>query len=210
MPPIPVFFIWFLIAIFIFRHHMRKNSKAQDDVSNAFWNKEEASLVIRKKDLNPEDYIIPSLAEKDFRDADYYASIGLPELTRKASFLKVLVTQPMVNFAHSTNTELRMIYGTAMLTTISNYEDTYNDYTSNLFKVGERLMQAGEEDFAIQLLEEGVHVGSDNRRLFLILAACYKHRGDMDAIDRLIEKARDLGSLTKDALLRELAELKDA
>lgn len=47
----PVMFVWFIIAIVVFRYRLRKNDKASEDASRTFWQKEQASLVVRKKRL---------------------------------------------------------------------------------------------------------------------------------------------------------------
>ena len=207
--PIPIFFIWFLIAIFIFRHHMRKNSIAQAKVSDAFWKKEQESLVVRKKELLPEDYLHPTLSIEDFKDEAYYESIGQKELVRQADYLKSLVTQPMVNFSGVTNTDLRTTYGTAMITTIQAYEENFTAYTTTLYTMAEKVHDTGEVAYAIRLLEEGIKLGTDSRTHYLLLAACYKDLGDTGAMARLIERAKTLDSLTKESLLQDLKALID-
>ena len=203
----PVVFIWFLIAIFIFRHHMRKNDKTQEKVSSAFWNKEQSSLVVRKKELAPEDYVEIHLTDEDLKDQAYYDNLGHSELYRQDTYLRDLIKKPMVNFQHTTNTDLRLTYGTAMITVIESYEITYNAYITTLYRMGETLMTAGDDEFACKLLEEGIVVGSDNRKLYLLLANFYKKNGYIKELQLLIDKANDLKSLTKNLLIKELTEL---
>lgn len=203
----PVVFIWFLIAIFIFRHHMRKNDHAQEKVSSAFWNKEQSSLVVRKKALDPEDYVQINLTVEDLKNQAYYDELGHPELNRQDSYLRELMKGPMVNFQHTTNTDLRLTYGTAMITTIEAYENTYNAYITTLYRLGEQLMTIGDDTFACQLLEEGIAVGSDNRKHYLLLANYYKKNGHTKELQSLIDKATELDSLTKKLLIKELTAL---
>ena len=203
----PVVFIWFLIAIFIFRHHMRKNDHAQEKVSDAFWHKEESSLVVRKKALAPEDYVIIHLKAEDLKDQAYYDQLGVPELFRQDTHLRDLLDQPMVNFQHTTNTDLRLTYGTAMITTIEAYEESYIAYITTLYRMGDKLMSVKDEPFACQLLEEGIAVGTDNRKHYLLLAQFYKEKGYKKEIQLLIDKANNLESLTKNLLIKELNQL---
>ena len=203
----PVVFVWFLIAIFIFRHHMRKDTKAQDDVSNAFWKKEESSLIVRKKELSPEDYLHPSLTEADLKDPAFYDQLGLQELYRQELYLKELLNTKMVNFQHVTNTDLRLMYGTAMIRVIEGYEENWNAYINTLYLMGKKLIETDAHLYAAKLLEEGINIGSDNRPHFLLLAKYYKDQGNTLALEALIDKAKDLESLTKDALLKELNAL---
>lgn len=203
----PIVFIWFLIAIFIFRHHLRKNSKAQESVTKAFWTKEESSLVVRKKALNSEDYVQIHLTEYDLKDQAYYEKIGVPELYRRSLHLREVIQQPMVNFQHVTNTDLRLTYGTAMITVIEQCEDNYVAYVTTLYKMGKKLIEVGEADFGCFLLEEGINVGTDNRQHYLALATHYKEVGNTRALEGLLNRASSLESLTKDALLKELGEM---
>lgn len=206
----PIVFIWFLIAIFIFRHHLRKNSKAQESLTNAFWEKEESSLVVRKKDLAPEDYIHPTLTADAFRDLDYYKAHHIENQFRHAEYLTQLLEQPMVNFQHTTNTELRLHYGTAMITAIEAYENSFLAYTNTLFQLAKAVLEAGDHAFALLLLEEGIQVGTDNRGHFLLLAKIYKDNGEKEKLAQLLQKAKSLQSLTKEALLRDLIQLLEA
>lgn len=203
----PVVFVWFLIAIFIFQHHLRKSSKAQEKVSSAFWNKEESSLVVRKKALEPEAYVQIHLTQADLKSQDYYQALGVEELYRQDRYLRDLMTQPMVNFEHVSNTDLRLTYGTAMITMIETYEDTFNAYTATLYKMGDKLMKVEDHDYACKLLEEAVAVGTENGKCYLLLAKHYKATNQAVALENLIKKANDLKSLTKDALLKELTRL---
>lgn len=203
----PVVFVWFLIAIFIFRHHMRKDTKAQEKVSKAFWQKEESSLVVRKKNLAPEDFLHPSLTEADLKDEDFYKDLGLSELYRQDLYLKELLKAKMVNFQHTTNTDLRLTYGTAMIKVIEAYEEDWNAYINTLFLMGKKLITTKAHRYGALLLEEGVSIGTDNRAHYLLLAKYYKDQGNSKALEALIHKAMDLESLTKDALLSELNTL---
>ncbi len=203
----PVVFVWFLIAIFIFRHHMRKNTKAQDKVTDAFWKKEESSLVVRRKDLASEDYLHPTLTEADLKDEAFYTQLGVPELYRQQLYLKELLKTEMVNFQHITNTDLRLMYGTAMIKVIEGYEDNWNAYLNTLYLIGKKLIDTDAHRYAAKLLEDGITIGTDNRSHFLLLAKYYKAQGKKEALETLITKAMGLQSLTKDALLTELNDI---
>lgn len=203
----PVVFIWFLIAIFIFRHHMRKNTKAQEQVTHAFWKKEESSLVVRKKDLSPEDYLHPTIRDEDLKDETFYLDLGMPEIYRQELYLKELLSTKMVNFQHITNTDLRLMYGTAMIKVIEGYEDNWNAYINTLYLIGNKLIDTKAHLYGAKLLEEGLTIGTDNRAHFLLLAKYYKEQGKTQALEQLIVKATHLQSLTKDALLKELNDL---
>ncbi len=204
----PILFIWLLIAIFVFRYKMKKSSKTREEATRAFWQKEEASLVVRKKALDEADYVHPSLSEADLKPPSYYDETGLSQLKRQDSYLRELIQQPMVNFAHVTNTDLRLKYGTAMLTSIEQYEETYNAYVTTLYRMAEKLLEAGEGNYAAKLLEEGIQLGTDNRKHYLLLAKYYLSNNRIEKIEGLIDQAQALESLTKEALLKALEDIR--
>jgi len=204
---IPLLYIWTIIAFFVFHHHLRKNAKVQEDVTKAFWQKEESSLVVRKKELAEEDYLHPSLTLDQLKGEDWYKALGQSGLYRYEQHLKELLDKAMVNFQHMSNTDLRLTFGTANLTVISDYEENWNSYLTTLYTLGKKLLETGETDYGIQLLEEGVRMGTDNRYHFLLLGQHYKATKNQQAFEDLVVRASSLESLTKTALLKALEEL---
>ena len=203
----PVVFLWFVLAILIFRHHLRKNTKAQDEASRAFWKKEEASLVVRKKALEPEEYIHPTLTTDDLKGEAYYNKLGKTQLLRHEVYLHEILQLDMVNFSHMTNTDLRINFGTAMLTIIEKNENNYTAYITTLYKLAKGVYEAGDLNYACKLLEEGVGVGTDNRQHILLLAEIYLKLDNREAFDNLYSVAESNQSLTKKALLESLDEM---
>lgn len=200
----PILFIWTLIAIFIFRHHMKKSSKKQNDVSKAFWAKEASSLVVRKKDLTQVDYVYPNLTEEDLKGEAWLEAQGQKSLYRYETQIAGLLKQPMMNFQSMSNTDLRLTFGTANLTIIRENEERWNSYLKALYQMGSKLLASGETVYSIKLLEEGIAMGTDNRQHFLTLGRYYKDSGDTDAYHQLLATAQSLESLTKNALVRDL------
>lgn len=203
----PVLFIWFLIAIFLFRHHMKKDTKLNERASQTFWKKEQASLVVRKQSLNEEDYVKPSLDPIYFMDEAYYLEHHKPELLRYQTQIEGLLKEPMVNLSHMSNTDVRLTYGTAMITTIEAYETNYNHYIKALYALGKGFYELGNQPLAKAYLEEGIHVGTDIKSHFMLLAEIYLNEKEPSKINDLIEKAQNLHSLTKNSLVHTLQDL---
>ncbi|PKM67216.1 MAG: hypothetical protein CVU95_07905 [Firmicutes bacterium HGW-Firmicutes-2] len=204
----PIFFVWFLIGLFIFRHHLRKNTKIDDAIHNAFWKKEASSLVVRKRNLDPKDYIQPSLSSDVLMDQAFFNRIEAPDLYRQQKYLMELSQKPMVNFQGLDNADVRLKYGTATITAIETYENNFIQYIKTLHNLAQGLMAVGQEDLARLYLEEGIAVGSDIRGNFTLLATIYKKHQQQDAINHLYEIAKDLNTLTKNKLLTELDQIK--
>lgn len=207
MSSFPILFVWFLIAIFIFRHHMRKSQMAQEKSTNAFLDKEASSLVVRKKQLEEEDFLHPRLKIHDFPTQEFYAQHALEHLEGYGQAAIQQISKPMVNFSHTTNTDLRLKYGTATITTIETYEEYYNIYIQSLYMLGKGLMAEGFNDLSAIFLEEAVAMGSDNRMVYLDLANHYVNKHMADSYKELYERAKSLDSLTKTSLLNSLESI---
>lgn len=200
----PIMFVWFLIAIFIFQHHLRKSSKATDKATKTFWDKEASSLVVRKKDLEEKDYYQPTIDPDTLVDQAYFDALGVPQLFRLQKYLRKLLSLKMVNFADLTNTDLRLMFGTAMFPTIEAYEDNYTNYIKTLYDLGKGLVEAEDYQLSRYYLEECINAKSDARSHYLLLAKIYDHTNDRKALETLLEKAKALNSLTKNVLVKDL------
>lgn len=203
----PILFVWFLIGIFIFRHHLRKNSKTEDAAHEAFWKKEASSLVVRKRDLDPKDYIKTSLSSNLLMDQDFFDRIQAPELYRQQKYLYDLSQKPMVNFQNLDNADVRLQFGTATITIIEAYENNYIQYIKTLHTLAQGLLAVDQEDLARQYLEEGIAVGTDIKGNYTLLATIYKKHQQQDPITNLYNIAKDLKTLTKTQLLKELDQI---
>lgn len=204
----PILFVWFIIGIFIFRHHLKKGSKKEDAAHDAFWKKEASSLVVRKRDLDPSDYIQTSLSSKLKMDSAFFDKIQAPDLYRQQKYVFDLSQKPMVNFQDLDNADVRLQFGTATITTIEAYENNYVQYIKTLHTLAKGLIDAGQEDLARQYLEEGLAVGTDIKGNYILLATIYKRHQQEDAIAHLYEIAKNLNTLTKTKLLEELDQIK--
>ncbi|MDF1616488.1 hypothetical protein [Petrocella sp. FN5] len=204
----PILFVWFLIGIFIFRHHLRKNSKIEDAAHDAFWKKEASSLVVRKRDLEPNDYIQTSLSEKYMKDQTFFDGIQAPDLYRQQMYLFDLSQKPMVNFQNLDNADVRLQFGTATITAVEAYENNYVQYIKTLFLLAKGLIAVGQEDLAKHYLEEGIAVDTDIRGNYTLLATIYKQHQQEKALTNLYERAMNLNTLTKNQLIKELDQIR--
>lgn len=98
-----------------------------------------------------EDYIVSRLDESYLRDQSFFDGLGKANLYRQQKYLFTLLNKKMVNFSHMTNTDLRLHYGTATLTSIENYEDNYNNFIKTLYILSSELMEVGETELAVAI-----------------------------------------------------------
>jgi hypothetical protein len=116
-------------------------------------------------------------------------------------------SETIVNLTGYTNTDLKLEYGTANITVLSEYDLHYTNLVTLLQKIAELLHQDGEDLLAIKVLEFAVDTGTDVSKSYYLLASLYKEVGETDKIDTLIEKAGNLKSLLKDSIVQKLREV---
>lgn len=201
---IPVIFIWFIIAILLYHHHLRKRFKVDDDINKAFWEKEASSLVVRKKNIDEAHYLHPQLSKQIIKDQAFFDGINQSDLYYHQTFLFDHLDATMVNFQNLTNSDIRLQFGTANITLIETYEENYTLFIKSLYSLGKGLIEAKEDALALIYLEEGIRLGTDIRAHFILIATLYHKQHNSKAINQLYEQAKTLQSLTKSALLTEL------
>lgn len=195
---LPIFTTVVLLSAITWFYMKRSTNKFKEE-DEKFWDRELKANSTRKKPLTDLDYItvpdeILSLAGDDKN----------PILTECKKTVAHLSTEKIVNLNGISNTDLKLRYGVANLTVLSEYDQNYTELISALADWGEELQRTGRREDAVKVLEFGISCHTDIRKNYLILADLYAEDNDYDAIDRLIECAEQLTSLTKKGILAEL------
>ncbi|MBQ2803722.1 MAG: hypothetical protein IJF07_07475 [Lachnospiraceae bacterium] len=189
-----------LIAIIIgytLPKQRRKNASEQQ----SFWERERASNSVRRKPLDSLDYIqipfdtfpLETMAE-DIKVMEYQ------------TLIKELSTQKIVNLTGYTNTDLKLEYGTANITPLSEYDQNYTILVRTLQQWADILYDAGYQNDAQILMEFALSTGSDVSRTYYKLADIYASRGDFSQIEVLKKQAENLRTSTKNIIVRTLQE----
>lgn len=118
--------------------------------------------------------------------------------------LRSLSTQKIVNLTGYTNTDLKLSYGTANITCLTEYDQNYTLLVSTLQKWAEALYRGGAKKECRQVLEYAVSVGTDVSHTYFLLADLYDEEGENDLKCSLIEKASGLSSLSSKVIVRTL------
>ncbi|ABX40535.1 hypothetical protein [Lachnoclostridium phytofermentans] len=179
----------------------RKSERGSKKDSKAFWEKENQSNLVRKKDLSTLPYItIPydSLSLKETSDA---------ELAHIQKQLYELREQKIVNLSHITNTELKLEYGTANLNLLSSYDQNFTILIRLLNKWATLLYESGEKQQAVDVLEFALSIGSDISNSYTLLAKLYLEFDRKEEISSLITRAKDVQTILKDSILDQLYEM---
>lgn len=212
--------ISFCLLIFLLN---KRHSKMEKSMKDAFWKREEEANHTRRKSLDNLPYITIPLEElplachitddtADVRNTgnaadvrnigDTAANEAISEECKE--ILRSLSTQKIVNLTGYTNTDLKLSYGTANITCLTEYDQNYTLLVSTLQKWAEALYRGGAKKECRQVLEYAVSVGTDVSHTYFLLADLYDEEGESDLKCSLIEKASGLSSLSSKVIVRTL------
>lgn len=188
----------------VINHNVRKSRRIQADEEKRFWDRERLANQTRRKSLDGLDYIkIPldrlpmHLLEDDEKVSEYHRII------------QELSGQPIVNLTGFSNTDLKLEYGTANITALTEYDQNYTFLVSTLQQWADVLYQAGQINAAREILEFAVNTRTDVSRTYDLLADIYIRDGQKDRLPALIHTAEELNSLNREVILRHLKERAD-
>jgi hypothetical protein len=120
--------------------------------------------------------------------------------------LTYLSTQPVVNLTGFTNTDLKLEYGTANITPLSQYDQNYTVLVRTLQQWADLLLESGLTEDAETVLAYAVSIGTDVSHTYYALAKIYDDRKEYDKIADLIHRAEGLRSALRNSIVRTLQE----
>ncbi|MBR1670583.1 MAG: hypothetical protein IJ695_07780 [Butyrivibrio sp.] len=185
--------------------NMRRVSRKTEEREAQFWERERKSNNVRKKSLENLDYIhIP------FDLLPFDTAGDNPVLQSAEEELRALSEEKIVNFTGITNTDLKLEYGTANITVLTQYDQNYTALVCALQKWGKELYDQGRYEDAAKVLEFSVKTRSDITATYRILADLYRTKLGLNEdeiakkIDALIPIAKNLNSLSRTTILKIL------
>ena len=212
--------ISFCLLIFLLN---KRHSKMEKSMKEAFWKREEEANHTRRKSLDNLPYITIPLEELPLAchitgDAAAVRNTGDAATVRNTDdaaanetisgeckeILRSLSTRKIVNLTGYTNTDLKLSYGTANITCLTEYDQNYTLLVSTLQKWAEVLYRGGAKKECRQVLEYAVSIGTDVSHTNIHLADMYDEEGESDLKYSLIEKASGLSSLSSKVIVRTL------
>lgn len=128
------------------------------------------------------------------------------EVSELFETLRYLSNQKIVNLTGYTNTDLKLEYGTANITCLSEYDQNYTLLARTLQRLAEILYKSGRIKKARTVLEFAVSTDTDVSHSYYLLADIYDAEGEYDKKAALIEKAGSLRSTMKNVIVRTLQE----
>lgn len=188
-----------LILALVIAISTKRENTAQEQEEINFWTKEHKSNFVRKKPLDNLDYI--TIPEEILTLQPSNAS---PQALSYLQDLKDMSSLKIVNLTGISNTDLKLTYGTANITVLSEYDAHYTQLVTILQKLAESLVASDDKESAIRVLEFAISTGSDVSKSYYLLSELYTQSGTPEKISFLIQHAESIQSIMKDSILRNL------
>lgn len=181
---------------------MNKSNSSFSKEKEALFEREREANSVRKQDISNLPYInldISSLPEVN-SDDEY--------IKERLSTLNILSSEDnkIINLSEYTNTDLKLKYGVANLTILTEYDQNFTNLCRCLYELGKRLYESGDTDNAKAFLEYGIECGTDLKLHYSLLADIYEQNNQYDCISSLLEKAMNVNSALKQALIDDLSK----
>lgn len=208
---------YFIIFIVVLQILLRKNSKKNDEKIKQFWERERKANEVRKKDISNLNYIVipnhllpdrnlPDNTLENSSDSFAITIFTIPEIKEAYNLFASFHDKKMLNLNNCSNTDIKMEYGAANLTIMSEYDDNFIAMCKAAVKLANALDKNGMIDEAIPYLEFIVKSGTDISFAYSMLANYYIEKNNTKEIDNLKLYASSLNSLTKDIILKKLEQ----
>jgi len=198
-----------LIIVFLIYHNKNRSERQRKKSMDAFWARENAANSTRRKPLDGLDYIkIPldklplGIMTDDPKAADCIRAVN------------ELSMQPIVNLTGYSNTDLKLEYGTANITVLSEYDQSYTLLANTLQQWAQVLYDGGYPDEARTVLEFAIDTGTDVRHSYeLLTRICQEQLPEpefREKLEELLKAAEGLRSLNRDVILHHLNDIKSS
>lgn len=187
---------------------VKRSDNEMENANNDFWEKEYKSNFVRKKSLDDLNYItIPS----SFLEFDY--DLENDRVNDAFESIKNLSECKIVNFSGITNTDLKLQYGTANITVLSEYDYNYTCMVRSLQTLAESLYNRANDastntdpsqdinySNSIAILEFAVDTGTDMSSTYKLLGDIYFNMQSVNKLNELLNKSHSLNGLMKSSI----------
>lgn len=191
----------FIALIVIISFSIKRQNKISKKQEESFWARERQANSVRRRSLDGLNYIkIP------LETFPTHLLNDNPAVIECIGILEALTTQKIVNLTGWSNTDLKLEYGAANITALSEYDQNYTVLVRTLQKWADALLEAGYTDEAAVLMEFAVSTRTDISRTYYQLAEYWSSRGEKNQVERLIQTAEGLQSSNRDGILKHLRE----
>lgn len=190
-----------LIFIVILSYNIKKYDKIQNKELQEFWEKENKANFVRRKSLDNLPYIkVPEILLSDDIPSNEKCAEAL-------SLLAHLKDCRILNLTGISNTDLKLTYGTANLTELTEYDQNYTLLARSLNTIGEAFYNEGNDARAKEYLEYAISTNTDISGTYKILANIYIKENNTEGIEQLKVTAGQLKSVMAPSIIRYLDEV---
>ena len=183
-------------------YQLSKSNKDNEKAEKEFWQREHEANSVRKKSLDSLNYI-----EIPMDRLPFSVLTDNEQIKNCIDQILALSEVKIVNFTGLTNTDLKLEYGTANITVLSEYDQNYTLLARTLYTWGNLLYDAGYVTEAVLPLEFAISTGTDISGNYKLLATIYRDRGQVSKIEDLILAAENLNSIMKKPILSLLSDI---
>ncbi len=190
-----------IVLLLVFGRVLKKSTFQMQQDAEDFWAKEALANSVRKKPLDNLNYItipVDTLPIQLYNDN--------PHVQECINTVMELAQNKIVNLTGITNTDLKLAYGTANITILSQYDQNYTFLVTALQKWADLLYELNEPEAVKTILEFSVSTGCDITKTYLTLAEIYDNRQEPENITSLMATAKTLSSPSGKIICRRLAE----
>lgn len=192
----------FLALCYVVSRNVSRFKKTHGQSHEEFLEQESRANSVRKADISALPYVEIPLDELPL---DVLSTCGYSALAEE---LRALASMKILNLSMYTNTELKLMYGPANLTALSDCDDAYTSLIMLLNKIGASLLEADRPDDAEKFLSFAISIGSDITTSYTMLATLYAKKHDINRIDLLIGNADSLTSLSGKTIQSNLRSIR--
>lgn len=216
-----IFIIWLTIRL----HQTKDDTKKREA---EFWEKEHKANFVRKKNIDNLSYI-----PFDISQIPIHPEISDDRVNEYIRELSTISGSRILNCTGKSNTDLKLEYGTANITKLTEYDGNFTILVRSIARLAEKYLiysakylqdlssentdtansndtaalSASLKNDARILLEYGVSIGSDVRLNYELLGGLYAEEKAYDKIKALIKSSEALNSLSKAPIQRALTAL---
>lgn len=191
----------FLAFSIVFFFALKRTNRIEAERENEFWEREKRANFTRRKSLDGLNYI--TIPEELLNMKPVAATEALNASIKD---LNDLSEYQIVNLTGYTNTDLKLEYGTANITILTDFDLHYTNLVTLLQKLAQQLHESGNDALAISTLEFAVSTGTDVSKSYYLLADLYTEAGTPEKIASLIDSVQDINSLMKETIVQRLRE----
>ena len=198
-----IFLMLLLLFLLWIAYEKRKSDVHIKKNTDTFWEHEQNANKVRRKDISALDYINIPFDRLPFCETED------TDLRNVQIQVQSLSGKKIINLSQYTNTDLKLMYGTANLEELSSYDHNYYVLIRSLSSWAHILYSLGRKEDALIVLEYALECNTDIRASYILLAKLYLEHNESSKIDVLIERAKAWNSLTAPALIGTLVELRN-